>query len=127
MGFCFGAANNSVGRRRGQQKTGSLRCAGDCNRRRRQRRHRHQATAAAIGSASLVPALVMGGRLLIGLERMADDADGGVGGLDGSTRRGEVCKQARERNRISGDQRYEAPPYGPLGEKVAHSPCPACA
>ena len=89
MGFCFRNRGNSGGRGQGQQNTGGVRRPRDRGRRRRQRRHRHQATAAASGCASLVPALVMGGRLLIGLERMADDADGGVGGLNGSPRRSE--------------------------------------
>jgi hypothetical protein len=121
VGFCFGNRSNSVGSRQGQQNTSGLRRTGDVGRGRRQRSRQNQATDAAIGGASLVTALVTGGRLLIGLERMADDPDGRIGGLDGSTRRSEVCEQARERNRISSDKRYEAPPYSPLSEKIAHS------
>ncbi len=85
------------------------------------RQGRHAADAAAVG-ANCIPCPVGRGGRLIGHNAMTNSAVGlrdRIGSRAGSAK---IRNQARERNRVSRNERDNALPQWPLGDCHAHDP-----
>ncbi len=122
MGFGLSAAGENDDRRR---RDGLARRSQDRNglgRRRRHRRHQHQATDAATIGAVFAVGVVRGGGGLPGDDGVADNAAGNGGSLGRRARNADAREQARQRNRISGSKRNDAPPQHPRSGILTHSP-----